>query len=777
MTAAPVFFRGLLRAIVALTVVLVAAAPAFAQQDIFENCGPEFSALTHVGPKLGGVAAGSVTIEVHIKCGDLSIFADSVSWNEKTATASGRLLVVQKGFRITAARAEFDRQTRLGVFHEAAGTAVISQSAGEPSMFGSLEPELVFKAETLEKTGPRTYKITNGWFSTCVQPNPRWAINGSSGTITLDERVILKNSVLRVKGVPVIYIPFIYYPLGEDDRATGLLTPTYSTSSYRGQGWSNAFFWAIDRSQDATFYHDYFSKAGHGLGAEYRFVPAPGSRGEVSFYMLNDRARFNPDGSLIRAASRSYRLEGNVNQQLPGRAQVIARVNYFTDSVTQQLYQQNVYDFSRRDREFTGTLTKDWYVDRTSLRFKGHYSRREAFSGLSNAQLQERLPELRFDLSDRALDTDTPGSFLSRVYVSGNSEFINFRNRLDFNDSQTERNVWRLDGAPAIRATLTTQQFLTLTTSAAWRLTRWSDSIDPLTGDPASVALNRSLLDLRADMAGPILQRTSQEKTTGWLRQYRHRIEPRVSLQWLSPFEHFNEVLRNDYTDHQVGGTTSINYSLTNTLIGKVAQKSGEPTRRELLSVTVSQRYYSNALASQFDIDYQGASQGSFSPVRVRASTSPRDRTDATFEMYIDSKTMAIQSYSASASVFTELAEVTGGWAKRQFLPDVPGFDNPALATHFLNGSVRLTTSSKRFGGRYEFNYDVRNGGFLNQRVIAFMSAQCCGVSFDYQTFDLGHLSLTGLQQDRRFGISFTLAGIGSFSNPMGAFGSNMGRR
>jgi hypothetical protein len=31
--------------------------------------------------------------------------------------------------------------------------------------------------------------------------------------------------------------------------------------------------------------------------------------------------------------------------------------------------------------------------------------------------------------------------------------------------------------------------------------------------------------------------------------------------------------------------------------------------------------------------------------------------------------------------------------------------------------------------------------------------------------------------KDRRFGISFTLAGIGSFANPFGAFGDNSGRR
>jgi hypothetical protein len=33
------------------------------------------------------------------------------------------------------------------------------------------------------------------------------------------------------------------------------------------------------------------------------------------------------------------------------------------------------------------------------------------------------------------------------------------------------------------------------------------------------------------------------------------------------------------------------------------------------------------------------------------------------------------------------------------------------------------------------------------------------------------------LPADRRFGISFSLAGLGSFSNPFGSFGDNSGRR
>ena len=68
--------------------------------------------------------------------------------------------------------------------------------------------------------------------------------------------------------------------VNEEDRATGFLIPTYGTSTVRGQTISNAFFWAINRSQDATFAHDWFSKTGQGYGAEYRFIANPTSDDE-----------------------------------------------------------------------------------------------------------------------------------------------------------------------------------------------------------------------------------------------------------------------------------------------------------------------------------------------------------------------------------------------------------------------------------------------------------------------------------------------------------------
>ena len=311
-----------------------------------KNLRLEFTGRQQIDPdKKTGFISGAVQIE----CDDTAIFAEEISWDEKMLYASGDLLVIQQGLRVSADRMDMNRLTRLGTFYNASGTARVTDKPVEQNMFGTLEPEVMFHGATLEKIGPRTYRLTDGWFSTCVQPNPRWEMTGSSGTVTLNERVLLKNAVLKVKGVPVFYLPVLYYPLGEKDRSSGFLIPTYTSSSVRGPGLSTAYFWAISRNQDATFYYDWFSRAGYAVGSEYRVVTQPGSQGDATFYMRDEAAQLAEDGSVIRAASRSYEVRGTMNQRLSRTFRLIGQVNYFSDAATQQLYEQNLYDFSRRD--------------------------------------------------------------------------------------------------------------------------------------------------------------------------------------------------------------------------------------------------------------------------------------------------------------------------------------------------------------------------------------------------------------------------------------------
>ena len=78
-------------------------------------------------------------------------------------------------------------------------------------------------------------------------------------------------------------------------------------------------------------------------------------------------------------------------------------------------------------------------------------------------------------------------------------------------------------------------------------------------------------------------------------------------------------------------------------------------------------------------------------------------------------------------------------------------------------------------GGAYQFYLNATDGRLVEQRAGLFYNAQCCGVAFEYQTLNLGANALASVTQDRRFNISFTLAGLGSFSNVLGAFGIGQG--
>ena len=88
----------------------------------------------------------------------------------------------------------------------------------------------------------------------------------------------------------MFYLPILYYPIQDDGRSTGFLLPTYGTSTLQGQSVSNAFFWAISRSQDATVVHDWFTSRGQGYGTEYRWIRSGTANGNIRAYRLNQKA-------------------------------------------------------------------------------------------------------------------------------------------------------------------------------------------------------------------------------------------------------------------------------------------------------------------------------------------------------------------------------------------------------------------------------------------------------------------------------------------------------
>src|SRR5262249_2093184 len=157
--------------------------------------------------------------------------------------------------------------------------------------------------------------------TTCTQPTPRWDLGTSTAIITPGERVVVTNMVLRVKNVPLFYLPALYFPINKEGRSTGVLPPSFGSSSLLGFDLQNAFFWAIDRSQDATFTHDWYKKAGNGYTGEYEYAASPSARGQVSVRLIDQHE--TDAGSVPLPAQKSYFVTGNVNQSLPNNFNLV----------------------------------------------------------------------------------------------------------------------------------------------------------------------------------------------------------------------------------------------------------------------------------------------------------------------------------------------------------------------------------------------------------------------------------------------------------------------
>jgi len=714
---------------------------------------------------------------VEMERGDAKIYADDVKYtgDDRRAVATGNVVFVQGNNRISAERADFDTETRLGTFYHATGMAEV-QPPRQPTRPGTLaipqvpgqETTVFFFGDTVEKIGPRNYKITNGGFTTCVQPTPRWDLHADTVTLNVNDYVVLRQAVLTVKGVPMFYLPIMYYPIKRENRATGFLLPTYGLSTIRGQSLHNAFFWAIDRSQDLTFMHDYFSKTGQGMGSEYRYSLAEGSEGSVRAHHLTQRQTSYalPDGTYSTlAASRSYEIRGGANQILPGSLRARARVDYFSSLATMQTFNTNIVDASRSRRSVGGNVVGAW----GSYALNGTFDRTESFYNETNSAVTGSWPRVALTRNERPIP-ETP------LYFSVASEYARLLrdNRTDTGES--DQSLTRLDLAPQARLPFRKWQWFTVNSTLGWRDTFYTRGLD----DNLIIAdrsVNRRFLTAQSQLAGPTFVRLWDTPANGYAERFKHSIEPNLTVTRTSSIDNASRIVRLEATDFIVGDVTQYAYGVTNRLYAKRRVAPGQTSQaREIANVELTQTYYSNRRAGQVDPRYAssftGAAQSNFSPIALAMRALPTNDFSATLRAEFDSRYRALRTIAATGTyAWTGRVQTTVGWSKRAFIKDLPGFDDPAQLDHFINTSSTVRTRDNRYGGIYSFNFDALHGTLLQQRMSAFYNAQCCGIAIEYQRFNLAGASGTPVLADHRFFLSFTLAGLGNFSPLNGALG------
>jgi LPS-assembly protein len=767
-----------MRLLTLLVVALLWSTPASAQQITIGGCEVVYSTwslLTDPGDptKIIGIAyRRDEGLPVEARCPGLQVFAQEIDYWEPDDRLDlrGQVVFQQGGTRIAAVAGQFHRRTQTARFETASGTLLLTDRQVDRSLFGAMEPEASFTADLIEKTGPRTYRLTNATFSTCVQPSRRWQIGASTITFTVDRYAIMHNARLEVKDVSLLYVPVFYFPIREDNRATGFLMPTYGSSTFRGFTLSNAFFWAINRSADATIYHDWFTRSGQGIGADFRYVGHRGSAGNVRFYGINEKALFADDGvTQVTPAKRSYEFRGNLIQALPANLRLQGRADFFTDITTQQLYQTDLSAFTQRSSYFGMDVSGAW----GRLRGSAQADRNDVYFGTS-ATSYRTLPRVNLSVSEAPIGR-------TKVYLGGSLDAVGLVRIPDVDTPDTRDEMFRTDGRVSMRAPVSFGSALTLTGMVSARRTDWNASRDPDTGARIEAPISRQLFEAQVRAVGPVFSRIYNTAGNAWLERVKHVVEPSVTVMRRSAFDRFDEVIPLDpAVDRVVGGVTQVSYGISNRILARVRQGGDAPSVvQELASLDITQSYYSDQTAAIYDglsstsfgaQNTQLPPPSNFSPVRVSLNLRPTPTANGQFGLEYDTRFGAVRSYRASASVTQPYVDFSGSWSKQQVIPGLQGYDDPRYANHYLSFSSRVKTPGGGGSLTYSTAVDILNSRFAQHRFGAFYNAQCCGVAMDYVVVDLSHY---GLRNDKRFSLSFSLAGIGSFVNPLGVFGNN----
>jgi LPS-assembly protein len=627
---------------------------------------------------------------------------------------------------------------------------------------GYVEPGVFVEGRRVERVDDNTYRVEGGRFTSCAQPNPRWGFKASKATIELDDKVVAKNAVFKVKGVPVFYAPYIYYPIRSDGRSTGLLFPHFGYSNTKGYTVGTGFFWAMGRSFDQTFYADSYSRVGYGFGHELRYMQDSPSRGTFRTYLLSvtekDLVTDPETGEILsgRPASTEYDIDWNALQLLPGKVKATVSVRKYSDILFQQRFQDNFNLASNRSERWSGSLEKDLrlavlsaYADTTSTYFGTDYRR-----------VNGKLPGIELRRFPRQVGW---GGVVVGLEAAAE--------KLRYGDAERVDSWARYDIAPTVSRPFNLS-FLEFSPSVGYRYTRYGSSYatneegqNEIIGPP----LNRSFFETQVEMRGPTFSRVFDTPGFGYSERFKHVIGPEVSWTYRTRVENYNSIPKFDGDDWAFLGTNQIAYSLVQRFYAKRLGPSGRSQPYEFFNWRLMQTYYVQIGDGQANNDpnYSSSAFGPgggtehLSPLLSRMRFRPAPDFSLDFHVEYDVNFKQIRRTSVSGNLGTPRMLITGGWVRSVRLSE--NVEGRTVTSHSLRGNAALELVRKRLFVEGSADYDLVNDILWQMRGQVRYTVQCCGFVVEHIRYNWNG------RDEKQWRFNLELANVGSMGSFMGA--------
>jgi LPS-assembly protein len=274
--------------------------------------------------------------------GPIGVEADQSDYDvtRDTAIFKGNVVIRQGDRQLKADQVQIDSKKNVKgqggvdytdpIVHILGSGGNYSPSGGadfKDAQFQLLQRSARGSAETMSLTPEGILRLQEVTFTTCPANDKSWMLNASD--ITLDTRAkegTARDARIDFKGVPILYLPWISFPLG-DERKSGFLYPTPGYTSRGGVVLAVPYYWNIAPNRDFTAEPIYYSRRGIDLGGEFRYLE-PGSHGELVWHYLPHDDVFDGSRSDIRLRNTTELVD---NLRLTIDAQNTSDPQYFQD--------------------------------------------------------------------------------------------------------------------------------------------------------------------------------------------------------------------------------------------------------------------------------------------------------------------------------------------------------------------------------------------------------------------------------------------------------------
>lgn len=334
--------------------------------------------------------------DVLIRQGEKQLRADEVTYNRQTNTvdAEGNIVFTTGEILLKGDKAKVNLEYSTGVINNT------YYQTGTVNGRGT--------AKTVNVESKTKLSLHDATYTTCPPNNVVWQLKADEITVNNENHQgTATNAVLDIGSVPVMYLPYIRFPVG-DQRLSGFLYPSLTVSNSNGTEIAIPYYWNIAPNMDATFTPDNMSKRGLMLGNEFRYMTTD-NIGQIELDYLNQDKVYGANRSKFAWNHKSVEKQG---------WSTLVDYNYVSDD-------QYLIDFGNTlttigsstvalNRLGSATYNQSAYTFSAAL---------QDYQNISGTQQYKRLPQLKFNTR------------VANVENHLNYDFIADYNNFDINES------------------------------------------------------------------------------------------------------------------------------------------------------------------------------------------------------------------------------------------------------------------------------------------------------------------------------------------------------